>query len=99
MTRRLLENCRTHASAPVEAGDGIYFVEPIAKHLADSTTFASETQILRFQVLQNARQDRWRRFMLSLRSGADVIDRRRELERAQREVQANASGRFNPLGF
>ena len=87
------------ASAPVEAGDGIYFVEPIAKHLADSTTFASETQILRFQVLQNARQDRWRRFMLSLRSGADVIDRRRELERAQRELQANASGRFNPLGF
>ena len=87
------------ASAPIEAGDGIYFLEPIAKHLADSTTFASETQILRFQVLQNARQDRWRRFMLSLRSGAEVIDRRRELERAQREVQANASGRFNPLGF
>ena len=87
------------ASAPIEAGDGIYFVEPIAKQLADSSTFASETQILRFQVLQNARQDRLRRFMLSLRSGADVIDRRRELERAQRALQANATGRFNPLGF
>ena len=87
------------ASAPIEAGDGIYFLEPIAKQLSDSSTFASETQILRFQVLQNARQDRLRRFMLSLRSGADVIDRRRELERAQRELQANATGRFNPLGF
>ncbi len=87
------------ASAPIEAGDGIYFLEPIAKQLSDSSTFASETQILRFQVLQNARQDRLRRFMLSLRSGADVIDRRRVLERAQRELQANATGRFNPLGF
>ncbi len=87
------------ASAPIEAGDGIYFLEPIAKQLSDSSTFASETQILRFQVLQNARQDRLRRFMLSLRSGADVIDRRRELERAQRALQANATGRFNPLGF
>ena len=87
------------ASAPIEAGDGIYFLEPIAKQLSDSSTFASETQILRFQVLQSARQDRLRRFMLSLRSGADVIDRRRVLERAQRELQANATGRFNPLGF
>ncbi len=87
------------ASALIEAGDAVYFVEPIAKQLADSSTFASETEILRFQVLQNARQDRLRRFMLSLRSGADVIDRRRELERAQRELQANANGRFNPLGF
>ena len=87
------------ASAPIEAGDAVYFVEPIAKQLADSSTFASETAILRLQVLQNARQDRLRRFMLSLRSGADVIDRRRELERAQRELQADANGRFNPLGF
>jgi len=87
------------ASAPIEAGDAVYFVEPIAKQLADSSTFASEMEILRFQVLQNARQDRLRRFMLSLRSGANVIDRRRELERAQRELQANANGRFNPLGF
>ncbi len=87
------------ASAPIEAGDAVYFVEPIAKQLADSSTFASEMEILRVQTLQNARQDRLRRFMLSLRSGADVIDRRRELERAQRELEANASGRFNPLGF
>jgi peptidyl-prolyl cis-trans isomerase D len=87
------------ASAPIEAGDAVYFVEPVAKYLADSSTFASEMEILRFQVLQNARQDRLRRFMLSLRSGADVVDRRRELERAQRELEANASGRFNPLGF
>ncbi len=87
------------ASAAIEAGDAVYFVEPIAKQLSDSSTFASETEILRLQVLQNARQDRLRRFMLSLRSGADVTDRRRDLERAQRELQANANGRFNPLGF
>ena len=87
------------ASAAIEAGDAVYFVEPTAKQLADSSTFVSETEILRLQVLQSARQDRLRRFMFSLRSGADVIDRRRELERAQRALQANANGRFNPLGF
>lgn len=88
-------------SGPVEAGDAIYFVEPSAKHLADSGAFASELEIRRISVLQNARQDRLRRFMLSLRQGAEIIDRRRDLERAQRELQAKIGDRgpFNPLGF
>jgi peptidyl-prolyl cis-trans isomerase D len=87
-------------SSAIEAGDGIFFVEPAAKHLADSTAFASELQILRLQVLQSARQNRIQRFLLSLRTGANVIDNRRELERAQRDLQADAdAGPFNPLGF
>ncbi len=88
-------------SGPVEAGDGIYFLEPSAKHLADSGAFASELEIRRIPVLQNARQDRLRWFMLSLRAGADIIDRRRDLERAQRELEATLGDRgpFNPLGL
>ena len=89
------------ASGPVESGDAIYFLEPAAKHLADSSAFASEMEILRIQVSQSVRQDRLRRFMLSLRQGADIIDRRRELERAQRELETKIGDRgpFNPLGF
>ena len=89
------------ASGPVEAGDAIYFLEPAAKYLADSSSFASEMEIRRMPVLQNARQDRLRRFMLSLRQGADIDDRRRALERAQRELEAKIGDRgpFSPLGF
>lgn len=87
-------------SSPVEAGDAIYFVEPISKQLADSSAFGSEMAILRLQVVQEARQERIRRFMLSLRNDAEVIDHRRDLQRAQREAEANATpGPFNPLGF
>ncbi len=87
-------------SRAIEAGNGIFFIEPTAKHLADSSAFAAELQILRLQVLQSARQNRVQRFLLSLRSGAEVDDRRRDLERAQREAQANTdTGPFNPLGF
>jgi peptidyl-prolyl cis-trans isomerase D len=87
-------------SSAIEAGDGIYFVEPVAKQLADSTAFATELEILRLQVIQSARQNRLQRFMLSLRNGAEVIDRRRDLERAQRELETQAGdGPFNPLGF
>ena len=90
------------ASAPIETDRGIYFVEPTAKHLADSTTFASQVEILRVQVLQSARQDRVQRFLLSLRNAANVIDRRRELERIQREFDRSTEGQFNPfspIGF
>jgi peptidyl-prolyl cis-trans isomerase D len=87
-------------SGPVESGDAIYFVEPISKQLADSSAFASQMEILRLQVLQQERQDRIRRFMLSLRNDADVIDHRRDLTRAQREAEGKAApGRFNPLGL
>ena len=84
-------------SGPIETDRGIYFVEPTAKYLADSTTFASQAAIMRIQVLESARQDRVQRFLLSLRSGADVIDRRREIERIQREFDRDNEGRFNPF--
>lgn len=89
------------ASGAIETTRGIYFVEPTAKHLADSATFNSQLEIMRVQVLQSARQDRVQRFLLSLRNGADVVDRRREIERLQREFdRANRDNPlFNPLGF
>ncbi|MCH7717364.1 MAG: peptidyl-prolyl cis-trans isomerase [Gemmatimonadetes bacterium] len=84
-------------SAPIETDRGIYFVEPTAKYLADSTTFVSQAAIMRIQVLASARQDRVQRFLLSLRSGANVIDRRRDLERIQRQFDRDNEGRFNPF--
>ena len=87
------------SSPPIRTELAIYFVEPTAKYLADSSAFASEVELLRLQVLDEARDQRVRRFMLSLRNGANVIDRRRDLERAQRDLERANPGLFNPLGF
>ncbi len=88
------------SSPPIRTDLAIYFVEPTAKFLADSSAFASEVEILRLQVMDEARDQRVRRFMASLRNGADVVDRRRELERTQRDFdRSNPPGSFNPLGL
>jgi len=67
-------------SEPIETKSGVYLVEPIAKHLADSTAFAKQVDAQRAQVVQNARQDRVRQVVSALREQAKVVDRRKELE-------------------
>jgi peptidyl-prolyl cis-trans isomerase D len=86
------------AGGPVESERAIFFVEPTAKQSADSASFASEIENLRAQVVSQERQARVQLIFASLRENADVIDRRRELERAQRAVP---DGPFpqNPFGF
>lgn len=89
-------------SAPIETDMGIFFVEPTAKFLADSTSFQAELPILRIQLIEAARRDRLQRFMASLRDGADIVDRRRLIERAQRDLEEQLErnpNQFNPLGF
>ncbi|MBI4500096.1 MAG: hypothetical protein HY700_02945, partial [Gemmatimonadetes bacterium] len=75
---------------PYETEGGIYFVQPVAKKLADSTKFASQLDRERLQVIQAARQDRVRQVLAALREDAKVTDRRKELEKAQREAEENA---------
>jgi hypothetical protein len=87
-------------SPPIETDQGIFFVEPASKQLADSSAFLERIDLLRAQAFQAAQQDRVRQFLISLRNGADVIDRRREIERAQRDLnERSESAPFNPLGF
>jgi peptidyl-prolyl cis-trans isomerase D len=74
------------ASGAIEADDAILFVEPASKHLADSAAFVEQLPAMREQYLQSARQNRVRLFMMSLRNSADVVDRRREVARTQREL-------------
>ena len=78
-------------SEPIETKDGVYFVQPTAKHLADSTAFVKQIETQRAQVVQNARQDRVRQVVASLRDQAKVVDRRKELE-AEAKKQEEAAG-------
>ena len=68
---------------------GLYFVQPITKKLADSTKFATQLDKERLQVMQAARQDRVRQVLAALREGAKVTDRRKDLEKAQRNAEEN----------
>lgn len=88
------------ASGPIETTRGIFFVEPVSKQLADSSEFVVQLTSLRFQALQGAQQNRLRRFLLSLRNEAQVVDRRRELERLQRDLaEQDFPAPFSPVGF
>lgn len=88
-------------SGPIEGVDAIYFVEPATKILADSSAFVEQLTPQRLQVKQFIQQERLRLFLASLRNGADVDDRRRQVERMQRQLEDLADDRnpFNPLGF
>jgi peptidyl-prolyl cis-trans isomerase D len=74
---------------PYDASGGIYFVEPVSRKLADSTKFAAGLEQQRLQVLQAARRDRVQQVVAALREDAKVDDRRRDLEKAQREAEDN----------
>jgi peptidyl-prolyl cis-trans isomerase D len=88
------------ASGPIETDRGIYFVEPVSKQLSDSSAFIVQLASQRFQAMQTAQQERLRQYLLSIRNDADVVDRRRELERLQRELEELAErSPLNPLGF
>jgi peptidyl-prolyl cis-trans isomerase D len=73
---------------PIETDDAIFLVEPASKQLADSSAFVEQLPTQRQNVLSAARQNRVSLFLLSLRDNANVVDRRREIEQAQRAMEA-----------
>lgn len=84
---------------PVMGRRGAYFVRTIRKHLADSAAFVAQLPAQRAQALQVARQARVRLVLNSLRESARVVDRREDLERAQREAEERAQSLPRPVGF
>ena len=73
-------------AAPVESGDDFYIVELVTRHLAERSVWELQKEAQRNQVLTQLRQQRISEMMQSLRASADVVDRRREIERVQREL-------------
>lgn len=79
-------------STAVAGQRAVYLVQPIARHPADSTSFAKQLANERQQALQAARQTRVRLVLSSLRETAKVDDRRKELEQANRAAQELQEG-------
>jgi len=87
------------AGGPIETDNGIFFVETAARILADSSAWLEQLDTQRQAALRALQEDRIRRFLASLRDRATVVDRRREIDRAQKEVDASPDRNpFNPLG-
>jgi peptidyl-prolyl cis-trans isomerase D len=82
---------------PVAGPQATYFLRPVRKVLADSAGFAAQLDALRAAAHRRARQERVQLVLASLREQATVRDLRRDVERAQREAQANAPP--VPTGF
>jgi peptidyl-prolyl cis-trans isomerase D len=74
-------------SSPVVGERAVYLVQPVSRHLADSTAFAKQLSAERDQMLQVARQARVRLVLNSLRAQAKLDDRRKALAEAQRKAE------------
>lgn len=73
-------------SAPIRTHDAI-FVERVDRRIvADSATWLKQKDAQRAQVLTQMRQQRVREFLTNLRASAKIVDRRKEVEAANRQV-------------
>lgn len=64
----------------------VYLVHPLQRFEADTTAFLQQLEAQRQRVTPIARDARIRMFLAALRDGANVIDRRREIEELQRQL-------------
>jgi len=85
-------------AGPIESENAIFFVQPLRRFAADSAGFLPAIDSLRIEAVQRARQARVQQVLSSLRDAAQVVDRRRELQRAQQNVPDTPFPQ-NPLGF
>jgi hypothetical protein len=84
---------------PINGENAIFFLEPIARTLADSAAWREQLPAQRERAIQIARESRVRTVLNSMRASAQVTDRRKELERAQREAEERARNVPRPVAF
>jgi peptidyl-prolyl cis-trans isomerase D len=87
------------SGGPIVGEQAVYFIQPVVRRQADSTAFALQRDAQRAQMLQVARQARVRLVLSSLRASANVVDRRKDLERAQREAEERAQNQPVPVQY
>lgn len=73
-------------SEPVRTHDAIFIERPDLRIRADSATWEKQKEIQRAQLTNQLRQQRIREFLANLRASAKIVDRRKEVESANRAV-------------
>ena len=78
--------------SPVIAGDaGFFIIESLGRKLADSSAWLAQRDTQRAPLLASARQARIQQYMEGLRARAQIVDRRKEIFRAQGSAEAEAA--------
>jgi len=78
--------------SPVIAGDaGFFIIESLGRKLADSSAWLAQRDTQRAPLLASARQARIQQYMEGLRAKAQIVDRRKEIFRAQGSAEAEAA--------
>lgn len=85
-------------SAVVATEQGVWLVQALERVPADSAQFTAELPALRSRELQSRRQLRVQEFMLALRQGAKITDRRAELYQTDAQAEAQAAATTNLPG-
>jgi peptidyl-prolyl cis-trans isomerase D len=73
-------------SEPIRVYDGIFVERVDQRVLKDRTEWEKQKDAQRQTVLQQLRQQRVRDFLQNLRDNAKIVDRRKEIEAAQRQL-------------
>lgn len=73
-------------SAPVRSLDGVFVMRVNTRVEADSAEFDSQLVEMRSEEVQRVQQEKIQLFMANLRETARIVDRRREIAAAQREI-------------
>ncbi len=73
-------------SAPIKTYDAIFVERVDNRVVADSATWAKQKDVQRTQGLNQLRQQRVREFLTNLRTSANIVDRRKEVETANRQL-------------
>ncbi|MDP9178144.1 MAG: peptidyl-prolyl cis-trans isomerase [Gemmatimonadota bacterium] len=72
--------------APIRTHDAIFVERVDSRVVADSAAWAQQKDIQRAQVMNQMRQQRVREFLTNLRANAKIVDRRKEVEAANRQL-------------
>jgi peptidyl-prolyl cis-trans isomerase D len=73
-------------SAPIKTYDAIFVERVDSRVAADSATWEKQKDVQRAQALSQLRQQRVREFLTNLRANANIADRRKEVEAANRQL-------------
>ena len=71
-------------SEPITTDDGLYVVRSDRRHGADIEDWKKQIPVQRAQVEQQEQQDRFQKYVASLREQAKVVDKRKEVFAAGR---------------
>jgi parvulin-like peptidyl-prolyl isomerase len=81
-------------SGLLEGEGGYFIIESVGRKLADSSAWVAQRDVQRAQLRQAAQQARMQQFMEGIRAKAKIVDRRKDIFKAQASADVEAGALF-----